>query len=504
MKDIVRDISEITYSRELYDAKPKPFISSFIYILFAIIITTLVWTYFGQIDIVVKGNGIVRPNEKINTIKSTLTGKILKINATEGQVVKAGDLLYTIDHESLILEKDKISEKLKEEKENLDNLIKYKASIEFGENLFAKEPIEDDYYYNKYENYNVNMEYLKYQLNASELQLSQSNLTVITNTQIDMLKNELVLLNLLKTSIEDNTNYLKDNLYFSRFEEYKKNIDKLESDNTIAKRNYDNEVIFEKNGMISKQELENIKKIFDNATLDLEQYKIKFTFSLETDIKNATETLSKREDEYKNAILVAGRLKKAKNFSDASIYKYKLDTLVGLNDKRKESNDNINILENNIDTLNLEIKKAIISTPIDGTVNILSAVAIGDYINIGTELITVIPLEESEYKVQIMLPNKDVASIQKGDIIKFQFHALPYKEYGEFSGNVLNISSDIKTDSSNAGYYLIEAEFKTKEGISYKGEKRCIKVGMTCNAHIIIEQKKILYWLLEKLDLRDY
>ncbi len=58
-------------------------------------------------------------------------------------------------------------------------------------------------------------------------------------------------------------------------------------------------------------------------------------------------------------------------------------------------------------------------------------------------------------------------------------------------------------DRMGNSYYGAKANLDDTIAISYKGEKRNIKVGMTCEVHIIKEQKKVLYWLLEKINLRD-
>jgi hypothetical protein len=50
---------------------------------------------------------------------------------------------------------------------------------------------------------------------------------------------------------------------------------------------------------------------------------------------------------------------------------------------------------------------------------------------------------------------------------------------------------------------LVESEIENKPLFSYKGEEGEIKMGMTCEAQVITKQKKILYYLLEKIHLKD-
>ncbi len=71
---------------------------------------------------------------------------------------------------------------------------------------------------------------------------------------------------------------------------------------------------------------------------------------------------------------------------------------------------------------------------------------------------------------------------------------------------VVNIKNDIATDAtvdpkSGLSYYLVESTIENKPLFSYNGEKGELKMGMTCEAQVITKQKKILYYLLEKINL---
>lgn len=52
-------------------------------------------------------------------------------------------------------------------------------------------------------------------------------------------------------------------------------------------------------------------------------------------------------------------------------------------------------------------------------------------------------------------------------------------------------------------YYFVESEIENKPLFSYKGEQGEIKIGMTCEAQVVTKQKKILYYLLEKINLKN-
>jgi HlyD family secretion protein len=90
MKGIIQDINELSDSRELLESKPHKFVLLFLYIFMSLLVAALVWTYFGEKDVVVKANGNVRPNEGISFIRNKVLGKVERVNYKNGQFIKKG------------------------------------------------------------------------------------------------------------------------------------------------------------------------------------------------------------------------------------------------------------------------------------------------------------------------------------------------------------------------------------------------------------------------------
>ena len=97
MKEISINLSEISESREIMESKPYPVVVYFIYLILSILLISFAWMYFSEIDIVVKGTGIIRPVEGVSVVKNKITGKIKEKNLTEGKVVNKGDTLFIIE-----------------------------------------------------------------------------------------------------------------------------------------------------------------------------------------------------------------------------------------------------------------------------------------------------------------------------------------------------------------------------------------------------------------------
>lgn len=90
MKAVISDLSEMTDSRQLMESKPIPAFAWFIYILLSLIVTALIWSYFGTIDEYTSVHGMVRPVNQIQTVQMPFSGKINKVYVKEGQSVKKG------------------------------------------------------------------------------------------------------------------------------------------------------------------------------------------------------------------------------------------------------------------------------------------------------------------------------------------------------------------------------------------------------------------------------
>ncbi|WP_257788397.1 HlyD family secretion protein [Clostridium saccharobutylicum] len=105
--------------------------------------------------------------------------------------------------------------------------------------------------------------------------------------------------------------------------------------------------------------------------------------------------------------------------------------------------------------------------------------------------------------MSLYVSNKDIAGIKVDQKVKYHFEALPYKEYGELNGTITEIATDATVDpKTGISYYLVQSEIENKPLFSYKGDEGEIKMGMACEAQVVTKKKKILYYLLEKINLK--
>ena len=146
----------------------------------------------------------------------------------------------------------------------------------------------------------------------------------------------------------------------------------------------------------------------------------------------------------------------------------------------------------------------IVKAPISGVVNMAEELVVGNYLSTGTDVMTIIPQEEDGFLVKSYINNQDIAKIRPDMEVKYEVAAYPSSEYGTMTGNVEFVSADLKANSQDgSAYYVVETSINDTNLYNKTGEKLDLKVGMYCETKIIVEQKSVLRFLLEKINLVD-
>lgn len=366
---------ELSLSKEYLGYKSIQFGKMFIWIVTSILLIILLCMFVFEIDVVLKGQGIVRPNKYISEIKNVYSGSLSNINYFNEKEVEKGDILYTINNFNSLNNK-KTTEleliKLKKEEKGIEIFL---SSLKDNMSKFEKK----DYYYNAF---------LEYQLNLKKLDLN--------------------LLEAEKSCFE------------------KKNLG---------------------NKYISEKSLNDSKRNYELAKINREQHIIE------------------------NKVFYGNKL--------------------------KEVQDKIQLLSKNIEKIEEEIKLSNVTSPINGIVQIEKKVNVGDFVNSGEVLLRVVP-KDYDIKMDIYIENKDIAKAKINQEIKYRINPLPYKEFGMSRGKVKSISKD--SNYNQDGRYLVEGSIEITKLSNRQGHEEEIPIGALADIRIVVKRKKIIWYVLEKLD----
>jgi len=509
MKTYIQDIRDMSDSREMLEAKPHFFMTWFVYILLVIIVAAITWAYFGEIEDYLKANGVVRPGDRISVVRNGVSGRVEKVNIEEGMRVKKGDLLCTIETNGILLEKNEKEKLVSQYEKEKQNLLKFKKSILEGKNLFKLSNTGESDYYNRFQKYMTDRETTNEQMNNSKIDLFQMKSDAESSRKIaemklvnakDVQKKQKTLLE----SVEKNRNLFNQDCpeYQRKYEDFAFNLTRL---NSIYEQRNDTylrlERLYEAGGIASK-EMEDAKNQVDISKLDANKFKNEYVMNLQSTIKQteqSIEELTNSLSKWKTSIDAYKGISKDK---ELALEKIRLDTIVQIDDGILANKKNLEQIKGELKNLELNLKESNVIAPIDGIINLYTEINKGDLLQSGIEIAAIVPDTNTDYKIQLMVSNKDIASIKNGQRIKYHFLALPYREYGEVEGVVKNIGTDARVDKETGNsYYMVEASIEKKELESYKGVRSQIKVGMSCEAQVVTKSRKILWWLLEKIDL---
>lgn len=166
-------------------------------------------------------------------------------------------------------------------------------------------------------------------------------------------------------------------------------------------------------------------------------------------------------------------------------------------------------LQNQLDELesqemqiDAQLKPVTIKATSDGVVNTTVILTKGDAVSAGMVICTILPYN-NDYKVQLYLHNEDVASIKENDLVRYNLAALPSSKYGNIIGHIVTVSKDsIVQEGEYTGYYLAEASIEKKEYYDKDGNKKELQPGMQLEARVILDEKTIMHYLIEKIGVR--
>jgi multidrug efflux pump subunit AcrA (membrane-fusion protein) len=143
----------------------------------------------------------------------------------------------------------------------------------------------------------------------------------------------------------------------------------------------------------------------------------------------------------------------------------------------------------------------LITSPIDGIIQEVTRYNSGDYIQAGQEVLNIIPQKDGTIKAELSIPARQAGKIEKGMKVKMRFPGLPYNEFGGAEGNIITIDPDITKTGGQEAFFIIKTDLDKTFLEDKKGKKYPLKTGLQADARIILSNRTILSYILEKLNL---
>lgn len=630
MKGIVIDLKDISDSREMMESEESPKIRWFIYILLAAVVAAVIFACIFKIDEFSRVNGEIKTQEAASSVISLNNCKLKQILVTEGQAVKAGDVLFLLDSEYAESQKKILEDRLNTYNSDLTNTKLLKKSIEENKNLFKNNSDDSKFYY-RYEQYkngtlltaqeidntaltdglskedkenslasadsaltdkknqlseynsliscirndtvysgrdgDVSAVYNEYDISYRKAYLlseqyriayesaqsafdNQSSAESISSAQVESakisadnalsalneqrnfyifdirskivilenqlandsenaeLRNTLNEYNSLKIAVEQGTGFSSaDSTIQASYDDYTAKYNALTEEyaNRSAEyqRLYSDYALQSSTVPITDADVSKAKNAYDTAVIDMESLKSNYISQVQAKVTTLEDEIKTLENNKKSLEVSLKNVKDLDTYEKLSADKLKNEAVVTVNSEIDALKDNITSLKSQLTEVDETIKNAEIKASVDGTVTLISELSTGDIVQAGSSLCSIIPSGD-ELKVTLYIPENEIAKVKVGQKTEYIIDAIPYDEYGKLTGEILSISADsVASEASGTKFYIAQASLSANSLTNKEGSVREVRTGMLLEAKSISGSKRVITWLLEKLNFID-
>lgn len=498
------ELNDLSDSRELMIKKSPHADTILLSIVYAMLIIALVWASFGKLDTFIKATGEVRPTENAPIITLMNGGKVEKINYKDGQTVKKGDVILTLDYKYYNEQKDGLLKQIDQKKLDLEKYDILKDSIEKDVNSFDVE--KDPQFYYQYENYRIDLE-------STINQVSKGNKQITAN-QNEIEKTILQNQDMLNQANSSYNEYLKlyddinsdraytgtDKTMKSIYDTYRLSLQKAKDTYNKYKSSYDELTKLSQTNpnTVTQEQINQAEYLMNTANNDVLSTKT----NVLSQINNTMQELDSQKKSYQSNIDVYNIKKDAlelDNTLTTSKQKLKNSYYLEIENSVLALTKEIESLQSQVKEIEQTISQLTVTAPQGGNISFVKNISVGDTISAGTPIASITPSSD-EYNVVLYIPEKYISSIKTGQKIEYRFSAISPTDFGKVYGKILSVTTDSFADEkSGEKYYKSIASIDKTQLKNKYGEIADIKVGMVVEAKAVTGTQSVLSWLMEKI-----
>ena len=469
-------------TQELLNTFPRVWSRGFVYLMIILMAIGLPWTILAKVDETGMARGKIEPKGKTLRIDAAVSGKVTKILAKEGQVVKAGQKLLRIESEVVMSELNQHQEKLAGQTNQLAQLEflrgKHLQTLDSRRQQNQAQTVEKQALLSQaQQSVESSGEMFASQRLEKQAQLEQAQKAIKTSQAA---------YELAKIKVKSTAERVPR--YRQAFEDGAISQDRLQETVLVAAE---------------------AKKEVEQAGFELEQAK-----SSLTEIESSYQTLveeQKMESEQ-------AKLRLSEQQGGYSSIQHS-NNLALLETEEKLQNTQAQIAsltgeiaqtKNQIKSLKFQLTQFTINAPVSGTIfefpiqNAEATVESGETIAMIAQVENSL-YPESDLVLRARMPSSETAFLKVGLPAKVKLDAYPFQDYGIIEGRVSWISPDSKivenprsqpASEGQSEFFELEISINQANLITKK-EQITITPGQTAAAEVVIRQRRLIDYFLE-------
>ncbi|MGH0556944.1 HlyD family efflux transporter periplasmic adaptor subunit [Bacillus pretiosus] len=430
----IYSFDQLTDSVELLERKPPRFIFGLLCFLFISLLVFFIWAYIGKIDVVSKGTAMVQGKSDVSVSRNNIAGVVGTVSVRSGDEVKKGDILIQLKNQELVDKQNQTEQVIKHLENQKLALEQLKKSVKSHKLSFSDETDKK-----------IIEEYQTYLQGYETLQNEKVNeIKGIENTKL-LNEHDEVLQGLVGE---------KEN---------------IQREIKSVNKQKDKENILDEQKQLLGDKLELLESQQNNLQKRIELRKE----TLESE-RNKIDAMKKGKQEQNEYVLT----------------QYKEQEIVSVNQRIQSLDQDIFLKKQDFDGLRNQNELMIVKAKRDGIVQFPSILQMGDLIDPGQEIVSIIPKEDQK-TIKLLLSSQEIKDIKKGDKVQYSFKL---KNSDKQVGTVTYISAYPIFDKDSKSYmYELEATIETKE-------LNELHIGMMGRASVVIGQEPVWKFILRKLD----
>ena len=445
----------------ILEAPASPIRIALIYVLSGLVAAALAWSWFGHLDVYADATGKVQASGRTKVVQPVDAGQVIKIEAVDGQTVKAGAVLIRLDPTSALAERNVIR----------DNLFNARAEVIRHKTEIATEE--------------------KPKIDTSPKVEWPSDIPAyVRDREEQQLKSELSSLAATLTNLE-----AEKSAKVAERDKYKNSIEPQKAVIGLINEHLDMRNQLFKDGWNSRATVLEQEQQLQSAQLQL------------TNIQGSLAEAEAAIPVIQSQIDLARQ------------------TFVTTNTKSLvQSQQQADQLTQDLAKADQKVANMTLTSPIDGVIQASAVTTVGQVVSPGSQLMQVVP-EGTPLEIVAYILNIDAGFVKTGDPATIKVDTFPYTRYGTIDGTVTQLATDALTGkqaqdqqkdpstppSANGAMSITSAAQQTTDlvfpvtivpkqtGLMVEGRMRPLTSGMTVTVEIKTESRRAIDYILSPL-----
>ena len=484
-----RDREFLPAALEILETPPPPLPIALMATISAFALATLIWSYFGRLDVHATAPGKIEPAGYAKVIEPLDPGKIAAIHVERGQTVKAGDLLLELDPAEANADAMSAQDALNA---GLAEIARRRYAI----NAVRGAQTEDQSPHDRLEAHS-NDGTPAADAGLVENLAGQVELKVAWDGAVPeqfRLREEAVL-----------------RADLAQLSEALKALDRQMAEKLAAQKRLNMSIAFQNTLMVTL-----------NQRVLTRQQAIDLNVGTKIDLYNAKEELEKSQaalaSDQGQLIEADAAIRSVRSEKAKTVSQFIADNENRLADAARKADE----ARQSLAKANARLARTRLYAPTDGVVQQMAVTTVGQVVTIGQQLIVLTPVG-GKLQVEALVANLDIGFVRLGQDAAIKVDAFPFTRFGALHGKVVNIASaaiaeqDAKRALANATATANEApEAPTAPGqpesfvfpVTVSLDEAAMKIdnatipltpGMTASVEIRTDSRRVIDYLLSPL-----